>query len=338
MLTIHSSLPPSNPSTRFHDLHVHEFLAFLAYHRRLSPNTMPLYTHFLQLHLFLHTYQTRFSLYTTPPILLQMLFTFIPATFAWPCTILLLSMLLGSHASNLLLSHSTIPIAHLSVSLITSSYPFHHIHKPIFSLYPFIRLTTIPPSIPPTYSFSHHLSLFDPSTASCILPEHPSNPSFTSHSRAWSLSCMATLVTFPPFQYPSPVAHFTTTNPMHTPSYPFQANWFLFSTLTESIHHVLDTLSNSSPSSSMRTESHSCSRMQRRIALTQTARDLGKFIFSSGVVSSSLVGISLILHVVHEAESTHPSFSMASKIPDGGRDRHRFSFPPPDRARTISAS
>ena len=29
--------------------------------------------------------------------------------------------------------------------------------KPIFSLYPFTRLTTIPPSIPPIYSFSHHL-------------------------------------------------------------------------------------------------------------------------------------------------------------------------------------
>ena len=78
---------------------------------------------------------------------------------------------------------------HIRLSLITSSHPFHHAHKPIFSLYPFIHLTIIPPSIPPTCSFSHHLSSFDLSIASCILPEHPSDPSFTSQSRAWSPLC-----------------------------------------------------------------------------------------------------------------------------------------------------
>ena len=55
---------------------------------------------------------------------------------------------------------------------------------------------------------------------------------------------------------------FTTTNPMHTPSHSFQANWFLFSTLTESVHHVLDTLSDSFPASSMRTESQSLGAQQ----------------------------------------------------------------------------
>lgn len=91
-----------------------------------------------------------------------------------------------------------------SVSL--SLHPHTHFTRHInpFSLYPFIHLTIIPPSIPPTCSFSHHLSSFDPSTVSCILPEHPPDPSFTSQSRAWSPLCMATLVTLPPsFKLPS---------------------------------------------------------------------------------------------------------------------------------------
>ena len=101
-----------------------------------------------------------------------------------------------SYPSLLLFSHTLYSVEsvfhihpHIRLSLITSSHPFHHAHKPIFSLYPFIHLTIIPPPIPRTCSFSHHLSSFDLSIASCILPEHPSDPSFTSQSRAWSPLC-----------------------------------------------------------------------------------------------------------------------------------------------------
>ena len=69
---------------------------------------------------------------------------------------------------------------HAQHSIKPSLNPFHHAHKPICSLYPFIHLTTIPPSIPPIYFFSHHLSSFDPLAASLSFPSihqtHPSPP------------------------------------------------------------------------------------------------------------------------------------------------------------------
>ena len=61
---------------------------------------------------------------------------------------------------------------HIRLSLITSSHPFHHAHKPIFSLYPFIHLTIIPPPIP-HHIFSLHLWLHlihDITCPSCSYP------------------------------------------------------------------------------------------------------------------------------------------------------------------------
>ena len=82
---------------------------------------------------------------------------------------------------------------HVRLSLITSSHPFHHAHKPICSLYPFIHLTTIPPSIPPIYFFSHHLSSFDPLAASLSFPSihqtHPSPPNHV-HGVHCARACM----------------------------------------------------------------------------------------------------------------------------------------------------
>ena len=101
---------------------------------------------------------------------------------------------------------------------------------------------------------------------------HPYPSTCTSHSII-SISHSFIILQYPlsvphrldSYAYPGACSYFSslaTTNPMHTPSYPFQANWFLFSTLTESVHHVLDNLPDSFPASSMRTESQSLGAQQ----------------------------------------------------------------------------
>ena len=127
-------------------------------------------------------------------------------TFTYPLnlfTSIPIPVFLTHHYSYFLTLYTQPNLSSMSIptSVSLSLHPHTHFTMPINPFSLFIHLTIIPPSVPPACSFSHHLSSFDLSIASCILPEHPSDPSFTSPSRAWSPSCMAT---FPPCQYPSP--------------------------------------------------------------------------------------------------------------------------------------
>ena len=101
-----------------------------------------------QLHLFLHTYQTHFSLYTAPPILFQVPFTFIPSTFAWPC--------MSMHGYTIL--HALrFPCVHTHNPTLLYTSPVIIIPISPFVLFFLIPLNPFPLITPFTYSaFAHH--------------------------------------------------------------------------------------------------------------------------------------------------------------------------------------
>ena len=148
-------------------------------------------------HLFLHIYQTRFlSLHHTIYSLANALHVhsrhlcMAMHGHAWPCTIMLLSMLLGTHASFPTTSSLTSPVhPHAYVSFSTPPYSLTH---PSYPSYPFFVFTTFL-----SLTFTYH---------SCTpLPYHPT-PIATfllSSSHAFPLSPLFfTLIPYPSFLLP----------------------------------------------------------------------------------------------------------------------------------------